>query len=190
VPSENKYLYNGKELQDEQLGEINLDWYSYGARYYDPALGRWYTVDPLAEMGHSLSPYSYAFNNPIGFVDPSGMWPYGQTTYSVNGMEIPSDIAGDLMGMDMVEYDTQFNNQQAQNNSDQEQDDDPELLHPKQIRASVITHWLKNHNLRQVQYMAGHKHVSSTERYQLNNLDNLHSKLEKFHPLNQTISGY
>ena len=66
----------------------------------------------------------------------------------------------------------------------------PELLHPKQIRASVITHWLKNHNLRQVQYMAGHKHVSSTERYQLNNLDNLQSKLEKFHPLNQTISGY
>ncbi len=65
-----------------------------------------------------------------------------------------------------------------------------ELLHPKQIRASVITHWLKSYNLRQVQYMAGHKHVSSTERYQLNNLDNLQSKLEKFHPLNQTISGY
>jgi integrase/recombinase XerD len=61
----------------------------------------------------------------------------------------------------------------------------PEILHPKQIRASVITYWLKNHNLRQVQYMAGHKYVSSTERYQLNNLDNLQSKLEKLHPLNQ-----
>lgn len=60
----------------------------------------------------------------------------------------------------------------------------PEILHPKQIRASVITYWLKNHNLRQVQYMAGHKYVSSTERYQLNNLDSLQSKLEKFHPLN------
>ncbi len=59
----------------------------------------------------------------------------------------------------------------------------PEILHPKQIRASVITYWLKNLNLREVQYMAGHKHVSSTERYQLNNLDKLQSKLEKYHPL-------
>jgi integrase/recombinase XerD len=59
----------------------------------------------------------------------------------------------------------------------------PEILYPKQIRASVITYWLKNHNLRQVQYMAGHKYVSSTERYHLNNLDELQSKLEKYHPL-------
>ncbi len=60
----------------------------------------------------------------------------------------------------------------------------PEIQNPKQIRASVITNWLKTYNLRQVQYFAGHKYVSSTERYQLNNLDNLQSKLEKLHPLN------
>ncbi len=66
----------------------------------------------------------------------------------------------------------------------------PEILHPKQIRASVITYWLKNYNLRQVQYMAGHKYVSSTERYQLNNLDSLQSKLEKLHPLNGVKSDY
>jgi len=66
----------------------------------------------------------------------------------------------------------------------------PEILHPKQIRASVITYWLKNHNLRQVQYMAGHKYVSSTERYQLNNLDKLQEKLEELHPLNKTKSEY
>lgn len=59
----------------------------------------------------------------------------------------------------------------------------PEILHPKQIRASVITYWLKNHNLRQVQYMAGHKYVSSTERYQLNNLFKLQSKVNEYHPL-------
>jgi integrase/recombinase XerD len=61
----------------------------------------------------------------------------------------------------------------------------PEIYNAKQIRSSVITHWLKDNNLRQVQYMAGHKYVSSTERYQLNNLDNLQSKLEKYHPLEQ-----
>ncbi|MEA3357432.1 MAG: hypothetical protein U9Q67_03280 [Patescibacteria group bacterium] len=43
--SENKYLYNGKELQDEQLGGVNLDWYDYGARMYDPALGRFTGLD-------------------------------------------------------------------------------------------------------------------------------------------------
>jgi integrase/recombinase XerD len=59
------------------------------------------------------------------------------------------------------------------------------ITNAKQIRQSVIVQWLKTMNLRQVQYMAGHKYVSSTERYQTNNLDNLQSKLEKHHPLNQ-----
>jgi len=59
----------------------------------------------------------------------------------------------------------------------------PNIRNAKQIRASVITYWLKNYNLRQVQFMSGHKYVSSTERYQLNNLDGLQSKIEKFHPL-------
>jgi integrase/recombinase XerD len=54
-----------------------------------------------------------------------------------------------------------------------------------QIRQSTITWWLKTMNLRQVQYMAGHKYVSSTERYQTNYLDNLQSKLEKCHPLSR-----
>ena len=53
----------------------------------------------------------------------------------------------------------------------------------KTNQGSNETYWLKNNNLRQVQYMAGHKYVSSTERYQLNNLDKLQSKLEKYHPL-------
>ena len=45
--------------------------------------------------------------------------------------------------------------------------ENPQVKSPKQIRASVISWWLKNYNLRQVQYMATHKYVSSTERYQL-----------------------
>lgn len=58
-----------------------------------------------------------------------------------------------------------------------------EIKNAKQVRSSVIVYWLKHFNLRQVQYMAGHKYVSSTERYQMNNLDNLQKKLEEFHPL-------
>ena len=60
-----------------------------------------------------------------------------------------------------------------------------DILHPKQIRTSVITHWLTSYNLREVQYFAGNKHVYSTERYQLNQFDNLQKRLEKLHPLGQ-----
>jgi len=73
MPSENKYLYNGKELQDEQLGGVNLDWYDYGARFYDPALGRWHVPDPLAEYHFNMTPYHYVYNNPMRFIDPFGL---------------------------------------------------------------------------------------------------------------------
>jgi site-specific recombinase XerD len=57
------------------------------------------------------------------------------------------------------------------------------VINAKQIRSSVITNWLKQHNLRQVQYMAGHKYVSSTERYQLNNIDDLKNEVQQHHPM-------
>ncbi|MCF6297917.1 MAG: hypothetical protein L3J08_08045 [Flavobacteriaceae bacterium] len=53
----------------------------------------------------------------------------------------------------------------------------------RQIRASIITHWLGMHNLRQVQYMAGHKHISSTETYLVNKLEDLQSDIDKYHPM-------
>lgn len=71
---DNKYLYNGKELQEDEIGNGMLDWYDYGARMYDLLLGRFHTQDPLSEMYYSLSSYAYVANNPLKYIDPTGMW--------------------------------------------------------------------------------------------------------------------
>ncbi len=79
----NDYLYNGKELQTD----LNLDWYDYGARMparpksrlqrdaggYDAGLGRFHSTDPISENYYNRSPYVYAANNPILYIDVNGM---------------------------------------------------------------------------------------------------------------------
>lgn len=60
----------------------------------------------------------------------------------------------------------------------------PKVKSMKHIRASVITNWLKRYNLRQTQYMAGHRFVSSTEQYKVNDIDDLKADIVKYHPLN------
>jgi RHS repeat-associated protein len=65
----NRYLYNSKELQDDH----GLNWYDYGARFYDPQIARWHVVDPLAEKYYSQTTFGYAGNNPALFVDYNGM---------------------------------------------------------------------------------------------------------------------
>lgn len=59
----------------------------------------------------------------------------------------------------------------------------PKFINFLQVRASVITHWIKNHNLRQVQYMAGHKRILSTEMYLINDIDDLQKEIDSFHPI-------
>ena len=62
------YKYNGKELDTKN----GLNWYDYGAREYDPVLGRFTSIDPLADKYYSWSSYAYCVNNPVRHIDPSG----------------------------------------------------------------------------------------------------------------------
>ena len=62
------YKYNGKELDTKN----GLNWYDYGARQYDVAIGRWNAVDPSSEKCYNWSPYVYCKNNPVLGVDIDG----------------------------------------------------------------------------------------------------------------------
>jgi RHS repeat-associated protein len=65
---EQNFLYNGKELQND----LDLNWYDYGARMYEPSIARWNGIDASSEKYVNQSPYHYAGNNPIIFVDYDG----------------------------------------------------------------------------------------------------------------------
>lgn len=70
--AENKYRYNGKEIQDDVINGKSLQWYEYGARFYDPTVPHFLQVDPHADKYYNTSPYAYCLNNPLRYIDPNG----------------------------------------------------------------------------------------------------------------------
>ena len=90
-PSVQPYKYNGKELNTKK----GVNWYDYGARQYDAALGQFTTVDPLAEKYSSTNPFAYCLNNPINSIDPDGCWPFFVVTAIVGA--VVGAVAGGII---------------------------------------------------------------------------------------------
>ena len=111
------YKYNGKELDTKK----GLNWYDYGARHYDAAVGRFHTQDRFAEKYYPMSPYQYGANNPVNCIDVNG------DSIIINKENINAFISAIYNGVENANFVMKFNNgvldpnsfkQQAINSSD------------------------------------------------------------------------
>ena len=99
----NRFRYNSKEEQF-RFGTPYID---YGARQYDPVLGRWFAQDPLSEKYYGISPYAFCNNNPVNFVDPDGAKTYVVKRDSV--YQVVGGVLDDDLNIYVVTYDESGN---------------------------------------------------------------------------------
>jgi RHS repeat-associated protein len=115
---ENKFKYNGKEEQRREFSDgSGLEWLDFHARYCDPQLGRWTSIDPLADRFTHHSPYVSMDNNPVLMVDPMGM--STSPIYDQEGNLLGTDdqgLQGDAIVMEKSKFEQGMKHQEAVEN--------------------------------------------------------------------------